>query len=84
MSSDLVTVSVLDIPPSSACIAKIRMMEINIGSRLKTLDWVESETSMRTLFGYAWRARGITVSLIAPVEQGPFCGIAQDKSERIL
>jgi hypothetical protein len=28
--NDLVTVSVLDIPPSNACIAKIGMMEINI------------------------------------------------------
>jgi hypothetical protein len=39
--NDLVTVSVLDIPPSSACIAKIGMTEINISSCLETFDWVK-------------------------------------------
>jgi hypothetical protein len=48
MYDDLVTVSVLDIPPSSACIAKICIMEINISrlgwgkycsARKKALDW---------------------------------------------
>jgi hypothetical protein len=43
--NDPVTVSVLDIPPSSACIAKIGMIEINIWSPLKTLDWVERDVS---------------------------------------